>query len=160
MMPSSSTCAAHARFLRTLVEREELKARQMSRDSADNIDPSLQTSMKYPTFEAHSHTSPGGSPSEQLNAGRSLETVENGYQYHAYPQPEAALVSPQPGKEANGLPNGDAFHGTYQSQSHADHLYYDNMCRELGVTQGVDLIQGPAFYPRMAPPESYSLMGQ
>ncbi|KAL5490129.1 hypothetical protein ACEPAI_4962 [Sanghuangporus weigelae] len=161
MMPSSSSCAAHARFLRTLVEREEMKARQMSRERMDNIDPALQTSVKYPAFEAHSHVSAGSSPSEQLGANRSLDAVEDGYSYHTYPQTEAALVSPESGKETNGLPNGDAFHGSFPSQSHADHLYYDNMCRELGVTQGVDLIQGPpAFYPRMAPSEPYPMMGQ
>lgn len=162
MMPSSSSCAAHARFLRTLVEREELKARNLSRERMDNIDPALQTPVKYSPFDGHPHTGVSNSPPlEQYPTNGSMNAMDNGYPYQPYQQPDT-MVSPQPGKAANGLPTPEAFHGNLMaSQAHADHIYYDNMCKELGVMQGGDLIHGPsAFYPRMPPSETYPMMGQ
>lgn len=157
MMPSSSSCAAHARFLRTLVEREELKARQISRDRMDNIDPQLQTPIKYSPFGNETHAGAGDSPPMDVSTNGSIEAP---YSYQSYTQPEHALVSPQNGKAADSVPSEDAFHVNYPNQTHADHIYYDNMCRELGVTQGVDLIQGPpAFYHRMSS-DVYPIMGQ
>lgn len=72
MMPSSSSCAAHARFLRILVEREELKARQISRDRMDNIDPQLQTPIKYSPFGNEAHASAGGSPPMDVSNNGSI----------------------------------------------------------------------------------------
>ena len=153
MMPSSSSCTSHARFLRILVEREQLRTRQMSGERMNNIDPALQTPVAYSPFDSN-----GGTPTGQLTANRNLGTVDSSYTYHAYQQPES-LVSPPNGKDTSGVPNGDSYHGAFPNQTRADHIYYDNMCRELGVTQGVDLIGPPSFYPRMATSEPYTMMG-
>ena len=149
MMPSSSSCAAHARFLRTLVEREEMRARKASRERVDNIDPALPAT-KYPSFNG-SETTPSP-PVDTINTAGSLAAVGNHYSYpYAHPQP---MLSTPNGKE-NGV-HQDGNYATFPSQTHADNIYYDNMCRELGVTQGVDLIHGPpAYYSRMPASDAY-----
>ncbi|THH10853.1 hypothetical protein EW145_g1063 [Phellinidium pouzarii] len=149
MMPSSSSCAAHARFLRILVEREELRARQMSRDRMENIDPTLQPPLKYSPYAAE--TPPG-----ILNGTH--DQPGNQYPYQAYPTSQP-LITPQSGKSGGSGPAVDDIYD--DSIAHADYLYYDNMCRELGVRQGVDLIQASPnnFYQRIPNSQSYTMMG-
>ena len=46
------------------------------------------------------------------------------------------------------------------NMSNISDFYYDNMCRQLGMSQGVDLIHGSsAFYPRLPAQQTYQMMG-
>lgn len=157
MMPSSSSCAAHARFLRTLVEREELRARQSSREM-DNIDPSLQ---QYPPYTHPSGNSTHNTPVHLLPNG-TPSSAENTFTYHPqYAPTPQTLLSPQSGKSNESSSPENVFVAeNFPAQSQADNIYYDNMCRELGMSQGVDLIHGSsAFYPRLPAQQTYQMMG-
>lgn len=166
MMPSSSSCAAHARFLRLLVEREKIKVRQAER--IDNIDPTLQPPMKYTSYNSSpmQHT-PNGTPvvpqqqhhqQQQHLSPNGSHIPDHGYPYQPYQQTSATLIPSQGEKVGNPGPADELYNGNFPNPTHADHIYYDNMCRELGVTEGVDLIHGSNFYPR-APPGSFPMMG-
>ncbi|KAI5124017.1 hypothetical protein M0805_003849 [Coniferiporia weirii] len=134
MMPSSSSCAAHARFLSILVEREREELRN-HQHRMENIDPTL-----LPFRTTHPNTGTDGS------------RAQPGQQHHGpQDQTEDPYSYSQPADTVFRFPN----------PTPADHLYYDNMCRELGVTQGVDLIQAPPnnFHQRLPNPHSYTMMG-
>ena len=156
MMPSSSSCAAHARFLRTLVEREELRARQSGREM-DNIDPALQ---QYPQYHHSSGNSAHSTPGHLLPDG-APSSAENSFPYHqSYAPTPQTLLSPQSGK-SNESGSPDVFTTeSFPNQSQADNIYYNNMCRELGMSSGVDLIHGSStFYPRLPAQQTYQMMG-
>lgn len=151
MMPSSSSCAAHSRFLRTLVEREEIRARNMEL-RATNIDPTLQGVAEYPSYPGM-HNGENPQPS-QMQVGQTGSPPGATYQY----QPAYQSHNLMPAQ--NGKPNGVGVYSDAFPNSPADALYYDNMCRELGVNRGVDLITNasPSYYPRVPEPQ-YPMMG-
>lgn len=162
MMPSSSSCASHARFLRSLVEREEIKARQMESTTMDSsaIDPALQS---YPAV-VPSRTDMAGpedpvSPHASHHRVPSSGHVHNGYSFQPYNQPPPHMMAPGPMKPAE---NGEIYPGNLgDPNERAERLYYENMCRELGVTGnvgvGVDLINCYDIYPRAG--TQYTMMG-
>ena len=143
MMPSSSSCASHSRFLRTLVEREEQRARNPEPRPV-NIDPVLVTDYPPPYPSMPSGGSPPPAP---------LHPSGTTYAYpHSYPPP--AHILPTNGKNGHVEVYPEPF-----PNSTADVLYYDNMCRELGVNRGVDLINAsPSYYSR-GTEQQYTMMG-
>lgn len=157
MMPSSSSCAAHARFLKLLVEREKSKVRQAER--IDNIDPALQAPVKYSPYSGSMQHGPNGtSVDQQQLQPNGAHIADQTYPYHAYQQNPSLLPSPGE-KVGNTGQTDDIYNANFSNPTHADHLYYENMCRELGATQGVDLIHGSNFYPRPPHPGPFPMMG-
>ena len=155
MMPSSSSFAAHARFLRILVEREEMKSRQGVR--MDSIHSTLQAPLKLAPYPSTPHsTSP---VDRQPHPNGTTELPEAPYHYPHYGQPQQAppLVSPEIDKPSM-MAEGNLYPATFPGQTHADHAYYNTMCRELGVTQGVDLIHESTVYNGL-PQQPYTMMG-
>ena len=197
MMPSSTSCTFHARFLRALVEREVARARRVqeaahhahatsnggnngsgnagSGHGGINIDPSLQglgmgsmnivppLSVMPPTAHGHGGyalpTPPGGP--ESISGLSSGPTSPHGP--HAHPSPASSVHTGMPDAYSGyyssgygtsgsggssmmtGSPEGST-HGQIYPAAPQDHMYYHNMCRELGVTEGGDLMGNYMMY--------------
>lgn len=169
MMSSSSSCIFHARFLKALVEREVARARQQgTRDLQDGpaIDPALQdvamttpassmnpTTYPLPTPGPESISSGPTSPHNQGHpsppSGHMSEPYyfPQGYGGHSAAGQQHVMSSAQGDKsmvEAQMYAGGVA----NSTQQQADHFYYHNMCRELGVSEGADLMQYNMMYFR------------
>lgn len=159
MMPSSSSCASHARFLRTLVEREESRGSMRSSGIHDHDHhvPRLPVS-DYPPYGVMPNGTNGtaGTPAGPMQ----VNSPDVEYTYgQGYPQPAHMLPTNGNGKAPH---EGavDVYPGQFPT-SPEDAVYYENMCRELGVTRGVDLITNaapPNYYPRVQDPQ-YPMMG-
>lgn len=167
MMSSSSSCIFHARFLKALVEREVARARQQgTRDLQDGpaIDPALQdVAMTTPASSMNPTTYPLPTPGpESISSGptsphnQGHPSPPSGHMSEPYYFPQGygghsgqqhVMSSAQGDKnmvEAQMYAGGVA----NSTQQQADHFYYHNMCRELGVSEGADLMQYNMMYFR------------
>jgi len=148
------------------VEREELKAHQLEAASADSaaIDPALQAyasppmSAQGPLPEQQMHHHAEQQQQQQQQRQHQQQSLGPGsgpgghihtpYTFQPYPQqPHMGAPGQQHVKTAEDMSGGGEMYAGNMGDPNerADHLYYENMCRELGVTGvvnvGVDLIQ-------------------
>ena len=57
------------------------------------------------------------------------------------------------------MPNGGPYPAAaFPNPAHNEQAYYNDMCRELGVTQAVDIVPETGMYNGM-PQQPYSMMG-
>lgn len=163
MMSSSSSCISHARFLKALVEREVARARQHgTRDiQGPAIDPTLQDVTMTPASSTNPTAYPLPTPGPE-----SISSGPTSPHNQAHPSPPSGQMSEQPyyfpqgfggQQQVMGATQGDkgiieaqmyAGGVTNPTQQQADSFYYHNMCRELGVSEGADLMGYNLMYFR------------
>ena len=146
MATSSTASASHARFLRNLIERDRIKARQMDRDKLENvvIDPVLQNeNFKYRQSLSRTSQAPSGNGygngASQASANQSYQHMSSGA--HSYEQP---YRYPHYMSSESGLMEQNRSHAMHMVNSTSysavdDFQYHRNIWRELGCPpQGFD----------------------
>jgi hypothetical protein len=169
-MSSSAACAFHSRFLRTLVEKEEMRARQAEKERLVKVNPSIDPILQ----QQHSTVTNGRQLSpNQYSQYSDTSTIANGdvgssggatppgvgmnghaqmhvQQVQPQQQPQPSYAFPPYGQPPTGMPT---YNGNMATTQQADMTYYDTMCRELGVTEGTDIVHDEPYvhgYPPVA----------
>ena len=160
-MPSSSSCASHARFLRGLVEREEAKNRQTEKTRVGEnlpIDPQLQQTVIGSNVKSVLNASISPSPNDLMVEGHQIASHAQADASNHYPFPTYHASPLAPSSDKVGSEVGQREMYSIPSHAQQDHMYYENMCRELGVMEGGDLMAAP-YYMYQKVNNQYAMMG-